>query len=128
MDRLAGKQPLKRQFSVPAIARRIGTPLPQLKRIIRGQEEAPLAVLNRLARDLGLPTAELRAVLEEQGPVTGVPGLMPDLSNIARSGDPFRALEAGLIESARAFVALLRNCAKEGPPLGAKRGGRRTRD
>lgn len=117
MDRLSGKQPLKRQYSVPALARRIGAPLPTLKRIIRGQEEASPNTLTRLARDLGLPAAELRAVLEEQGPVATHQSA-PGLTGVLRSGDPLKQLEAGLIESARAFVQLLRNFAA-GPPKSA---------
>lgn len=99
-ERLAGKKPKKRLFSVPAIAQRIGTPLSQLKRIVRREEEASQPILTRLARDLGLPPSELRAVLEQQGPLGSGDVLLP--------GDPFKALEMGLVQTASAFVALLR--------------------
>lgn len=113
MERLAGHQPLKRQFSVPEIARRIGTPLATLKRMIRGQDEASPALLAKLAKDLDMPVRELKSVADSERRVpfrtaaSSFDGLSAEL-------DPFQALEEGLIASARALVQLLRNCTDPG--------------
>lgn len=105
VDRLAGKAPVKRQYSVPEIARRIGAPLGQLKRIIRGQDEAPLTLLTRLAKDLEMPLDELKDVVRlapSHAPGRGSPAHGRDTE------DAFRILEEGLITSAKALVQLLR--------------------
>ena len=110
MERMSGNQPVKRQFSVPEIARRIGVTLAGLKRIIRGQDEAPLALLVKLARDLDMPLKELKAVAEESRAQVGSGKGAGSLLEVGGDADPLQVLEEGLISSARAFVQLLRNC------------------
>ena len=119
-ERLAGKRPQKRQFSVPEIARRIGTPLKELKRMIRSEVEMSPAVLTRLAKDLDMPLAELRDVADQKkGDASGLPLTMdPNAEGV----DPLVVLEQGLIASARALVALLRGFTAQGEPEPAARG------
>jgi transcriptional regulator with XRE-family HTH domain len=103
-ERLAGRQPQKRQYSVPEIARRIGSPLTALKRVIRGDDEPPPNLLVKLAKDLEMPLSELREAL---GPAE------ESLEFTGDAADALKALEEGLVTSARAFVQLLRNVARQ---------------
>lgn len=104
-ERLSGRQPQKRQYSVPEIARRIGAPLTALKRVIRGDDEAPPNLLAKLAKDLDMPLAELREALG--------PGESEGFELTGDTAEALKALEEGLVTSARAFVELLRNCARQ---------------
>lgn len=108
MDRLSGKSPVKRQYSVPEIARRIGVSLTSLKRVIRGQDEAPVALLTRLAKDLDIPLKELKSIAD-QGRPQSLQRPLPPLEN-GDTDHALRVLEEGLIASARALVQILRSC------------------
>jgi len=108
MDRMSGKKPQKRQYSVPYIAERVGAELRALKRMIRGEEEMPPPLMARLSKDLDIPIAELKAVLDKKPGAEGADGL--GLPALGEGADPLQVLEHGLILSARALVAFLRKC------------------
>lgn len=114
-QRLSGKHPDKRAYSVPAIARRISVELPELKRALRGVAVPPLSLVKALAKDLGMPSRPLAAVFYSKGSpeahLARLPGDMLSKACPQAQGSEDAHVEgmaAHAVGFFRAFAALMR--------------------